>query len=187
MPEDALVLALDQGSHASRAVLFDAWGSQVAAARQPVGTRRTGDDVVEQDAGELLASLRLCANVPGQWAVQTALGGYQSIRELTAPGGRLYQSRQAVIDGVARSKYLRLQPPQGAMYAFPCVDPERVPGFHDRRFALELLEKKHVLIAPGGSFNVPYRDHFRITTLPDERQMAVVFERIEELLDLLAS
>jgi len=61
MPEDALVLALDQGSHASRAVLFDAWGSQVAAARQPVGTRRTGDDVVEQDAGELLASLRTAA------------------------------------------------------------------------------------------------------------------------------
>jgi alanine-synthesizing transaminase len=119
--------------------------------------------------------------------VQTALGGYQSIVELTAPGGRLYQSRQAVIDGVARSKYLRLQPPQGAMYAFPSVDPERLPGFHDRRFALELLEKKHVLIAPGSSFNVPYRDHFRITTLPDERQMAVVFERLEELLDLDAA
>jgi alanine-synthesizing transaminase len=67
------------------------------------------------------------------------------------------------------------------------VDPERLPGFHDRRFALELLEKKHVLIAPGSSFNVPYRDHFRITTLPDERQMAVVFERIEEILDLMAA
>jgi alanine-synthesizing transaminase len=138
-------------------------------------------------AVELLASLRLCANVPGQWAVQTALGGYQSIAELTAPGGRLYQSRQAVIEGVARSRYLRLQPPQGAMYAFPGVDPERLPAFHDRRFALELLEKKHVLIAPGSSFNVPYRDHFRITTLPDERQMAVVFERIEEILDLMAA
>ena len=137
-------------------------------------------------AVELLASLRLCANVPGQWAVQTALGGYQSIRELTAPGGRLYRSRQAVVEGVARSKYLRLQAPQGAMYAFPSVDAARLPGFHDRRFALELLEKKHVLIAPGGSFNVPYRDHFRITTLPDERQMAVVFERMEELLDLMA-
>ena len=137
-------------------------------------------------AVELLASLRLCANVPGQWAVQTALGGYQSIRELTAPGGRLYQSRQAVIDGVARSKYLRLHAPQGAMYAFPGVDSERLPGFHDRRFALELLEKKHVLIAPGSSFNVPYRDHFRLTTLPDQRQMATVFERMEEVFELLA-
>jgi alanine-synthesizing transaminase len=137
-------------------------------------------------AVELLASLRLCANVPGQWAVQTALGGYQSIRQLTAPGGRLYQSRQAVIAGVARSKYLRLQPPQGAMYAFPSVDPEQIPGFHDQRFAMELLEKKHVLVAPGGSFNVPYRNHFRITTLPEERQIETVFERMEEVLDLLA-
>jgi alanine-synthesizing transaminase len=138
-------------------------------------------------AVELLASLRLCANVPGQWAVQTALGGHQSIRELTAPGGRLFQSRQAIIEGVARSSYLELQPPQGAMYAFPGISPDTLPRFHDQRFALELLEKKHVLIAPGSSFNVPYRNHFRITTLPDERQIEIVFQRIEEVLDLVAS
>jgi alanine-synthesizing transaminase len=138
-------------------------------------------------AVELLASLRLCANVPGQWAVQTALGGHQSIRELTAPGGRLFQSRQAIIEGVARSSYLELQPPQGAMYAFPGVSPDTLPNFRDQRFALELLEKKHVLIAPGSSFNVPYRNHFRITTLPDERQIEIVFQRIEEVLDLVAS
>jgi alanine-synthesizing transaminase len=137
-------------------------------------------------AVELLTSLRLCANVPGQWAVQTALGGHQSIRELTAPGGRLFQSRQAIIAGVQRSKYLELQPPAGAMYAFPGVSPERLPGFNDQRFALELLEKRHVLIAPGSSFNVPYRNHFRITTLPDERQLETVFERMEEVLDLMA-
>ena len=137
-------------------------------------------------AVELLASLRLCANVPGQWAVQTALGGYQSIRRLTEPGGRLYQSRQAVIDGVENSKYLQLNVPNGAMYAFPGVDTEILPGFHDQRFALELLEKQHVLIAPGSSFNVPYRNHFRITTLPDERQMQTVFERMELVLDSIA-
>jgi len=138
-------------------------------------------------AVELLSSLRLCANVPGQWAVQTALGGHQSILELTAPGGRLFQSRQAVIEGVERSKYLQLQKPEGAMYAFPRVNREQIPDFHDQRFALELLEKKHVLIAPGSSFNVPYRDHFRITTLPDERQMRVVFERMEDVLDLMTA
>ena len=138
-------------------------------------------------AVELLASLRLCANVPGQWAVQTALGGYQSIAQLTAPEGRLYQSRQAIIDGVEASRFLRLLPPKGAMYAFPSVDEELFSAFHDQRFAMELLEKKHVLIAPGGSFNVPYRNHFRITSLPDERQMAVVFERIEEVLEGLAA
>jgi alanine-synthesizing transaminase len=136
-------------------------------------------------AVELLASLRLCANVPGQWAVQTALGGFQSIQQLTAPGGRLYQSRKAVIEGVARSRFLELEPPTGAMYAFPGVDIRRIPGFHDQRFALELLEKKHILIAPGGSFNVPYRNHFRITTLPDERQLETVFERMEEVLEAM--
>ncbi len=137
-------------------------------------------------AVELLTSLRLCANVPGQWAVQTALGGYQSIRKLTEPGGRLFQSRQAIIDGVNNSKYLELCVPNGAMYAFPRVKSELIAGFQDQQFALELLEKKHVLIAPGSSFNVPYRDHFRITTLPDQRKMAVVFERIEAVLDSMA-
>jgi alanine-synthesizing transaminase len=134
---------------------------------------------------ELLASLRLCANVPGQWAVQTALGGYQSIQELTGAGGRLYQSRQAVIEGVQRSKYLELQIPQGAMYAFPRVDTALIPGFSDQQFALELLDKQHVLIAPGSSFNVPYKDHFRITTLPDARKMREVFDKMEEVLDSL--
>ncbi len=138
-------------------------------------------------AVELLTSLRLCSNVPGQWAVQTALGGYQSISKLTAPGGRLFQSRQALIDGVAASRYLDLQVPDGAMYAFPGVKTDLIPDFHDQKFALELLEKKHILIAPGSSFNVPYRNHFRITTLPDERKMAMVFERMEEVLDSMTA
>ena len=137
-------------------------------------------------AVELLASLRLCANVPGQWAVQTALGGYQSIKALTESGGRLFQSRQAVVESIENSRYLEVQPPDGAMYAFPSVKTELIPGFSDQAFALELLEKKHVLIAPGTSFNVPYKNHFRITTLPDEREMKVVFERLEEALDLVA-
>ncbi len=137
-------------------------------------------------AVELLSSLRLCANVPGQWAVQTALGGYQSIEQLTAPGGRLFESRQAVIDAVERSRYLSLCRPMGAMYAFMRVDTGPFANFNDREFALELLEKKHVLIAPGSSFNVPYRDHFRITTLPTVRQMEEVFVRMEEVLESMA-
>jgi alanine-synthesizing transaminase len=134
-------------------------------------------------AVELLASLRLCANVPGQWAVQTALGGYQSIRELTSPGGRLYQARQAIIDGVRQSQYMSLVEPSGSMYAFPSIDMSQFEAFDDQIFALELLEKKHVLIAPGSSFNVAYRNHFRLTTLPTERKMQSVFERIEDVLD----
>ena len=137
-------------------------------------------------AVELLASLRLCANVPGQWAVQTALGGYQSVYRLTEPGGRLHQARQAIIDGVEASDFLDLVTPRGAMYAFPRVRRERLPDFDDQEFALELLNKKHVLIAPGSSFNVPYSDHFRLTTLPDERKMNVVFERMEEVFSAMA-
>ena len=136
---------------------------------------------------ELLSSLRLCSNVAGQWAVQTALGGYQSIHELVAPGGRLNESRKAIIDGVARSKYLYLTPPRGAMYAFIGVQTDHLPEFDDRRFAMDLLEHKHVLVAPGSSFNVPYNTHFRITNLPDPAVLADVFTRVEELLDNYAA
>jgi alanine-synthesizing transaminase len=136
---------------------------------------------------ELLSSLRLCSNVPAQWAVQTALGGYQSIRELVSPGGRLYESRRALLDAIKASRYLTLKGMRGAMYGFVGVNPEAVPEFDDERFALDLLEQKHVLIAPGVSFNVPYRNHFRVTTLPDAATLKVVFGRIEELLAAQAS
>jgi len=131
---------------------------------------------------ELLASLRLCANVPGQFAVQTALGGHQSILELVRPGGRLYETRQAIIESVEASEYMSVVAPRGAIYAFVRVDGSKFPvGFDDQKFALDLLERKHVLIAPGSSFNVPYNDHFRITLLPDADQMTDVLSRMEEL------
>ena len=131
---------------------------------------------------ELLASLRLCSNVPGQWAVQTALGGYQSIRELIVPGGRLYESRKVIVESTAANPAFTLRQPQGAMYAFVGVDTSLLPDFDDQQFALDLLEQKHVLVAPGVSFNVPYRNHFRITNLPDAATLRVVFQRIDELL-----
>ena len=132
---------------------------------------------------ELLAALRLCSNVPGQWAVQTALGGFQSINELVAPGGRLFQSRQAVIDCVADSQYLSMVKPRGAMYAFIKLDDKLARRFDDQAFALELLESKHVLVAPGSSFNTDYSDHFRITTLPDPDTIREIFARIQALLE----
>ena len=135
------------------------------------------------DGMELLAALRLCANVPGQWAVQTALGGFQSIIELVRPCGRLYQQRQVIIDRVNASPYLSMQTPMGAMYAFIKLDDQFAPSFDDRGFAQELLEDKHVLVAPGSSFNTPYTDHFRITTLPDTDTLNIVFDRIESLLE----
>ena len=136
---------------------------------------------------DMLAALRLCSNVPGQWAVQTALGGYQSIHKLCAPGGRLYESRQIVIDAVEGSRYMTLVPPKGSMYAFIGIDRRKIPHFDDEEFALDLLEQHRVLVAPGSSFNTPYRDHFRITTLPDEEQLSDVFERIETALQSFAS
>ncbi len=136
---------------------------------------------------ELLSSLRLCSNVPGQWAVQTALGGYQSIRELVAPGGRLHESRRAIIEAVQRSRYLTLAAPRGAMYGFVGVRSDRLPDFDDQTFALDLLEHKHVLVAPGSSFNVPYRNHFRVTNLPEPAVLTDVFGRIEELLENYAA
>jgi alanine-synthesizing transaminase len=135
---------------------------------------------------ELLSSLRLCANVPGQWAVQTALGGYQSIRDLVGPGGRLYQSRAAIIEAVARSRYLDLVRPMGAMYAFIGVRPDVLPHFDDHAFASDLLEHQHVVLAPGVSFNTPYRTHFRVTLLPEPPVLADVFGRIERELDTIA-
>jgi alanine-synthesizing transaminase len=132
---------------------------------------------------ELLAALRLCSNVPGQWAVQTALGGFQSIKELVRPGGRLYQQREAVLDRVEESRFLSVQKPMGAMYAFIRLDDRFRGRLDDRAFALALLEDRHVLVAPGSSFNTPYTDHFRITTLPDVDTINVVFDRIDSLLE----
>ena len=145
------------------------------------GARERADDYLR--AIEMLSSLRLCANVPGQWAVQTALGGHQSIYELTGPGGRLYESREAVREAVAHSKYLSTVLPRGAMYAFIEVDTRRLPDFDDYAFALELLEQKHVLLAPGTSFNVQEKNRFRITLLPRPATLKDVFARIEALLD----
>ena len=149
------------------------------------GRTRAATDYL--NAMDLLSSLRLCSNAPAQWAVQTALGGYQSIRDLVTPGGRLYESRRAIRSAVEGSRFLRLASPQGAMYAFIGVDTRELPDFDDQRFALDLLEQKHVLVAPGVSFNVPYRNHFRVTTLPDSATLHGVFERIEDLLAGYAS
>ena len=148
------------------------------------GTPERSNELV--NAMDLLAALRLCSNVPGQWAVQTALGGYQSVTKLCEPGGRLYDSRQAVIDSVAKSAYLSLVPPKGSMYAFIGVNTEAIPEFDDEAFALELLQEQHILVAPGSSFNTSYRDHFRITTLPSAEILTDVFERIEDVLQQMS-
>ncbi|MBS0589978.1 MAG: aminotransferase class I/II-fold pyridoxal phosphate-dependent enzyme [Proteobacteria bacterium] len=135
---------------------------------------------------DLLASLRLCANVAGQHAIAPSLEGPQTIAQLVAPGGRLYETRRAVIDACATSRYLDLVAPKGAMYAFPSVCVERLPQFDDETFALDLLESESVLIVPGRGFNCVPRNHFRITLLPLATQMREVFARIERVLARMA-
>jgi alanine-synthesizing transaminase len=135
---------------------------------------------------DLLGALRLCANVPGQFAIEAALHGEDTIAPLCAPGGRLYEARRAVTESVAASQHLELVVPAGALYAFPAVTGDAAIGFDDHRFALELLETEDVLVVPGSSFNVPYRNHFRVTLLPQPDDLREVFRRIERVLDRYA-
>ncbi|MBJ7575229.1 pyridoxal phosphate-dependent aminotransferase [Luteimonas sp. MC1828] len=146
----------------------------------------SGDEAATRDyrhAMDLLGALRLCANVPGQFAVPAALSGLDTIGPLCAPGGRLYEARRAVIESCAASAHLKLHAPAGALYAFPGVTGPAAQGFDDHDFALELMETEHVLVVPGSSFNVPYRNHFRVTLLPEPDQLREVFRRIERVLD----
>lgn len=125
---------------------------------------------------ELLSALRLCSNVAGQWAVEPALAGENSILELTAPGGRLYETRRILVEHCRHSATLDLVEPQGALYAFPRL---RVPGIDDHAFALGLLERESVLVVPGRGFNIDHPDHLRLTLLPEAAAMAEVLQRIE--------
>lgn len=143
----------------------------------------SGDPIRSGDyhhALDLLGALRLCANVPGQWAARAALQGPDTIHQLVSPGGRLYETRRAVIDACVASEHLSLVVPQGALYAFPGVKADA--DFDDHAFALDLLENESVLVVPGSSFNVAYRNHFRVTLLPEADAMREVFARIERAL-----
>jgi len=140
-----------------------------------------------RDALQLLAALRLCANVTAQWAVIPALADAPTITALTAPGGRLHEARQAVLDGVAASAFLDVVAPAGALYAFPQVRADRMPVFDDEAFALRLLEEEQVLVVPGTSFNVPSSRHLRLTLLPQPVQLREVFVRMERVLTRMAA
>lgn len=149
----------------------------------------SGDDTridAYRDALQLLASLRLCANVPAQWAIEPALTGPDSITALTAPGGRLYESRRAALESIARSRFLECVAPAGALYAFPLVRADALPDFDDNDFAMRLLEDELALVVPGSSFDLPSSRHFRITLLPEAAQIADVFARIERVLARMA-
>jgi alanine-synthesizing transaminase len=131
---------------------------------------------------EILANMRLCPNVPTQYAVQTALGGYQSINDLVLPGGRLLDQRDVAwrllneIPGVSCVK------PRGALYAFPRLDPEAYPIRDDEQFALDLLRGQRILVVHGTGFNWPDPDHFRVVTLPRVADLEEAIGRIATFL-----
>jgi alanine-synthesizing transaminase len=133
-------------------------------------------------AMDLLGALRLCANVPGQYAVDAALNGPDTITALCTPGGRLYETRRAVIEACQASEHLQLVAPAGALYAFPAIVGDAAKQFDDYRFALDLMDTEGVLVVPGSSFNVPYRHHFRVTLMPEAASMREVFSRIDRAL-----
>jgi alanine-synthesizing transaminase len=138
-------------------------------------------------AMDLLGALRLCANVPGQFAIEQALHGSDTIGELVRPGGRLYETRKALVESCAASEHLSLVAPAGALYGFPAIVGDAAHGLDDHAFALEMLETEDVLIVPGSSFNVPYRNHFRVTLLPEAPMLREVFARIDRVLSRRAA
>jgi len=131
---------------------------------------------------ELLASMRLCSNVPGQHAIQTALGGYQSINELILPGGRLYQQRDLAYEMLTSIPGISCVKPQGAMYLFPKMDKKRYKIKDDEKMVLDLLTQEKILIVHGSAFNWPDTDHFRVVFLPHVEQLTKAINALEKFL-----
>ncbi|HHJ35041.1 MAG TPA: pyridoxal phosphate-dependent aminotransferase [Gammaproteobacteria bacterium] len=129
---------------------------------------------------ELLASMRLCSNVPGQHAIQTALGGYQSINELIVPGGRLYEQRNLAHDLLTAIPGISCVKPKGAMYLFAKLDQKKFNISNDERMVLELLTQEKILIVHGSAFNWPDTDHFRVVFLPHVDQLTKAMHSIEK-------
>jgi alanine-synthesizing transaminase len=146
----------------------------------------SGDKTCAQDYIEglnLLASMRLCANVPAQFGIQTALGGYQSIDDLVVPTGRLGKQRDLAYELLTAIPGVTCVKPKGAMYLFPRLDPKMYPIEDDQQFILELLEAEKVLLVQGSGFNWPRSDHFRVVFLPNADDLTEAIGRIARFLE----
>ncbi|MEY2865264.1 MAG: pyridoxal phosphate-dependent aminotransferase [Candidatus Methylopumilus sp.] len=145
------------------------------------GNKKECTDYIE--GLNMLASMRLCANVPGQLAIQTALGGYQSIDDLVAPTGRLYKQRELAYDMLVSIPGITCVKPEAAMYLFPKLDPKMYPIKDDQEFILKLLIDKKVLLVQGTGFNWKDPDHIRIVFLPNEDDLKESIKRIANYLE----
>jgi alanine-synthesizing transaminase len=145
------------------------------------GDRKAAADYIE--GLTMLSNMRLCPNVPGQWAVQTALGGHQSINELVGPNGRLRRQRDLAYELITAIPGVSCVKPQAALYMFPRLDPEIYPIEDDRQFFLEVLQRTRVMLVQGSGFNWPEPDHFRIVFLPHEDDLREAIGRLAEFLE----
>lgn len=145
------------------------------------GEKRHAQDYIE--GLNMLSSMRLCSNVPAQYAIQTALGGYQSIKDLVAPSGRLTKQRDLAWSMLNDLPGVSCVKPKAAMYLFPRLDPHMYPIADDQQFILELLEAEKVLLVQGSGFNWPNTDHFRVVFLPNLDDLTEAITRIGRFLE----
>jgi alanine-synthesizing transaminase len=147
----------------------------------------SGDKFVARDFIDglnMMSNLRLCPNVPGQWAIQTALGGYQSINDLVAEGGRLRRQRDLAYALITAIPGVSCVKPSAALYMFPRLDPDMYPIKNDQAFILELLQETKVMLVQGTGFNWAKPDHFRIVFLPHEDDLREAIGRIARFLEI---
>jgi len=172
---DILTISFDGLSKAWRAAGFRA-GWMVLS-----GNKKCARDYV--DGLDMLANMRLCPNMPSQMGIQTALGGYQSVKNLLLPGGRLREQRDTAFNLVSQIPGLSVVKPKGALYCFPKVDIKRFNITDDEKFMLDLLRSKHLLLVHGTGFNWKTPDHFRIVFLPDKDTLTDAIQRLGRFLE----
>jgi alanine-synthesizing transaminase len=175
LSEDVLTLTFNSLSKSYRSCGYRAGWLVVS------GDKKMAADYIE--GLNMLSNMRLCANVPGQWAIQTALGGYQSINELVAEGGRLRRQRDLAYELITAIPGVTCVKPTAALYMFPRLDPKVYPIADDRQFFLELLQETRVMLVQGTGFNWPTPDHFRIVFLPHEDDLREAVGRIAKFLE----
>ena len=175
LSDDVLTLTFNSLSKSYRSCGYRAGWMVVS------GDKRPAKDYIE--GLNMLSNMRLCSNVPGQYAIQTALGGYQSIHDLVAPGGRLRRQRDLAYELITAIPGVSCVKPSAALYMFPKLDPEVYPIEDDQQFFLDLLEETRVMLVQGTGFNWPRPDHFRIVFLPHEDDLRVAIGRIARFLE----
>ena len=175
LSEDVLTLTFNSLSKSYRSCGYRAGWMVVS------GDKRPATDYIE--GLNMLSNMRLCSNVPGQWAIQTALGGHQSINELVGEGGRLRRQRDLAYELITAIPGVTCVKPSAALYMFPRLDPALYPIADDQQFFLELLQETRVMLVQGTGFNWSEPDHFRIVFLPHEDDLREAIGRVAKFLE----